>query len=68
MRKFELKKADYGILPEWIRERIRLGLYVQEAETGDIWNISQDGRIAWELIVWKQAQSAQGETYVKNDR
>jgi hypothetical protein len=26
MKRFELKKVDYGLLPEWIRDRIRLGL------------------------------------------
>jgi hypothetical protein len=62
MKKFELKKVDYGVLPEWIRDRIRLGLYVQEVETGDVWNRTTDSHLALDLWTWKQhAQPAQKE-------
>ena len=67
MKRFELRKVDYGILPEWIRDRIRLGLYVQEAETGDLWNRTTDFDIAHDLWAWKQqAQTAQKEKKHEN--
>ena len=53
---FSLKKVSYGRLPKWILERISNGQYVQEAETGDIWNKSLDSNLAWDLLQWKQAQ------------
>ena len=53
---FELKKIDYGRLPKWILERIATGQYVQELATGDIWNVTLDSDLAWDLLQWKQAQ------------
>ena len=54
MKKFKLRQVDYGQdLPAWIEDRIRLGLYVRESATGDIWNISHSAELAWELVQWK---------------
>ena len=54
MKRFKLRKVDYGLLPEWIQDRIRLGLYAQEAETGDLWNRTTDFDLAHDLWAWKQ--------------
>ncbi len=57
---FRLKKVNYGRLPKWILDRIANGHYVQEIETGDVWNKSIDSDLAWDLLQWKQAQQQEG--------